>query len=36
MQERLMPIVQELMAGDSAGGPPSREGSYELHHIVRG
>jgi hypothetical protein len=35
VQGRLMPIVQELMAGDS-GGAPSREGSYELHGIVKG
>jgi hypothetical protein len=36
MRERVMPIVQELMAGDSAGAPPSREGSYELHSTVKG
>ena len=36
MHGRVMPIVQELMAGDGAGAPPSREGSYELHHIVNG
>jgi hypothetical protein len=35
-QERLMPIVQELMAGADAGAAPSREGSYELHGVVKG
>ena len=34
--ERLMPIVQDMMAGDAPGAPPSREGSYALHHVVRG
>jgi hypothetical protein len=34
-RERLMPIVQELTAGRDAP-PPSREGMYALHHVVKG
>jgi hypothetical protein len=37
LRERLMPLVEELLAGrPDAPPPPSREGSYELHHIVKG
>ena len=35
-RERLGPIVQELMAGRPDAPPPSREASYELHHLIRG
>jgi hypothetical protein len=36
MRERLGPLIEELLAGRPDAPPPSREGSYELHHIVKG
>jgi hypothetical protein len=36
MNERLMPIVEELLAGRSDAPPPRHQGTYELHHVVRG
>jgi hypothetical protein len=36
IDERLMPIVNELLAGRSDAPPPSREYTYELHDVVRG
>src|SRR3954447_16813181 len=35
MRERLMPIVQEMFADRPDAPPPTREGSYDLHHIVK-
>jgi hypothetical protein len=37
IEEQLMPIVNELMAGQPAGGggPPQRETYYELHDVIR-
>ncbi|HEY2202788.1 MAG TPA: hypothetical protein VGH56_12955 [Solirubrobacteraceae bacterium] len=34
-EERLMPIVSEIMASGS-GSPPVREYTYELHDLIRG
>jgi hypothetical protein len=36
IDEHLMPIISELMAGqpEGCGGPPQRETYYELHHMV--
>jgi hypothetical protein len=36
IDERLMPIVEELLAGRDDAPPPSREYFYELHHVVKG
>ena len=36
LDERVMPVVLELLTGDRAGPPPSREAFYELHHVVTG
>ena len=36
IDERLMPIVNELLAGRDDAAPPSREYFYELHDVVRG
>ncbi len=36
ISERLMPIVEELIAGRPDAPPPSREGYYELHDLIRG
>jgi hypothetical protein len=36
MRERLGPLIEELLAGRPDAPPPSREGSYEVHHIVKG
>jgi hypothetical protein len=36
IDERLMPIVNELLAGRDDAPPPSREYFYELHDVVRG
>ncbi len=33
--ERLMPIVSEIMASGS-GAPPDREYTYELHDLIKG
>jgi hypothetical protein len=33
--ERLMPIVSEMMASGT-GAPPAREYTYDLHDLVRG
>lgn len=33
--ERLTPLVQELMGSGAAGGPPARESTYELHDVFR-
>jgi hypothetical protein len=35
VSERLMPIVEELLAGRPDAPPPDREIYYELHDIVR-
>ena len=37
IDEQLMPIINELMAGqpEGSGGPPQRETSYELHDVIR-
>ena len=37
IDEQLMPIVNELMAGqpEGRGGPPQRETYYELHDVIR-
>jgi len=34
--ERLMPIVEQVMSGGGTGGPPAREYTYELHDLVKG
>jgi hypothetical protein len=36
MRERLGPLIEELLAERPDAPPPSREGSYELHHTVKG
>jgi hypothetical protein len=36
IEEQLMPIVNELLAGRDDAPPPSREYFYELHDVVRG
>ena len=35
--EQVMPIVNELMAGqpEGSGGPPQRQTYYELHDLIR-
>jgi hypothetical protein len=35
IRERLMPIVEELMASRPNAGPPDREGWYELHELMK-
>jgi hypothetical protein len=35
MDERLMPIVNELLAGREDAPPPSREYFYELHDVMK-
>ena len=37
IDEQLMPIINELMAGEpeGSGGPPQRQTYYELHDVVR-
>jgi hypothetical protein len=35
INERLMPIVQEVMASRPDATPPEREGWYELHDLMR-
>jgi hypothetical protein len=35
IDERLMPIVNELLAGRSDAPPPNREYFYELHDVVQ-
>jgi hypothetical protein len=36
MNERLMPIIQELGGGGSELRPPDREAWYELHDVMPG
>jgi hypothetical protein len=36
IDERLMPIVNELLAGRDDAPPPSKEYYYDLHDVVRG
>jgi hypothetical protein len=36
MKERLMPIIEELIAGRPDAPPPSREFTYELHDFLTG
>jgi hypothetical protein len=36
IDERLMPIVNELLAGRDDAPPPGREYFYELHDVVKG
>jgi hypothetical protein len=36
MRERLMPLIEEMLAGRPDAPPPDREGSYEVHHLVKG
>jgi hypothetical protein len=33
--DRLTPIIEQMMAGGNAGAPPTREVTYELHDVVR-
>jgi hypothetical protein len=37
IDEQVMPIVNELMAGqpEGRGGPPQRQTYYELHDLIR-
>jgi hypothetical protein len=35
IDERLMPIVNELLANRSDAPPPNREYFYELHDVIR-
>jgi quinol monooxygenase YgiN len=35
-EERLGPMIEELMAGNPNATPPRRETSYELHNVIRG
>ena len=34
LDDKVMPAVREV-TGDDMGPPPSRQGSYELHHVVK-
>ena len=34
LDDKVMPAVREV-TGDEMGPPPSRQGSYELHHMVK-
>ena len=36
LQERVMPIVEELMAGGADAPPPERQTLYDLHGVVTG
>ena len=36
ISERLMPIVEKMLAGRPDTPPPAREGYYELHDLIRG
>ena len=36
IEERLMPVVNELLADRDDAPPPRREYFYELHDVVRG
>jgi hypothetical protein len=36
INERIMPIIQELGGGGSDLRPPDREGRYELHDVMPG
>jgi hypothetical protein len=35
-QERLQPVLEELMPQLEGGNPPDREGRYELHDVSKG
>jgi quinol monooxygenase YgiN len=35
-EERLGPVIEELMARNPGATPPQRETSYELHNVIRG
>ena len=35
-EDRLGPVIEELMAGNPNATPPQRETSYELHNVIRG
>jgi hypothetical protein len=34
LDNNVMPAVRKVM-GDDMGAPPSRQGSYELHHVAK-
>jgi hypothetical protein len=34
LDDKVMPAVREVM-GESMGAPPSRQGTYELHHVAK-
>lgn len=34
LDDKVMPAVREVL-GEGMGAPPSRQGSYELHHLIR-
>ncbi len=34
LDDKVMPAVREVL-GEAMGAPPSREGSYELHHVAK-
>jgi hypothetical protein len=34
LDDKVMPAVREVM-GEDMGAPPSRQGSYELHHVAK-
>lgn len=34
LDNKVLPTVREVM-GESMGAPPSRQGSHELHHVVK-
>jgi hypothetical protein len=34
LDDKVMPAVREVM-GDDMGAPPSRQGTYELHHVAK-
>ncbi len=36
LNERLGPIIHELMAANPDAPPPSRQGSYKAHHVIKG
>ena len=36
VRERLEPLIAELLAGRPDAPPPARDGSYRLHHTIKG
>ena len=34
LDDKVMPVVRDIL-GEDMGVPPSRQGSYELHHVAK-